>query len=929
MGKNKISESKDKLTEQQQKAVEYTDSPLLIVAGPGTGKTRVLTEKVLYLVTDKGYNPNRILVSTFTIKAANELKERLRKKLGDKVETMQISTIHSFCQKMLLSFPDQHNFGNVFAVLDELDQFMYVNKNIWNYGLKEYMTDLDIDEIINFYNRATENDVDPEELIKYFKKQGVSEKDHAIAKSYSLYLANLLNPNDTKLDFALLQREFFYMIRNKSEVLQKVRDMFDYILIDEYQDTNPIQDAIFRLITEPKYGITVVGDEDQSIYGFRGASIENFRAFLQRYPGAKKLELEENFRSVKEIVKTFDDFMKYKRTFTKSIYTNNSDYSKPIIILSKNLAEEGKTIVEFINRLVNEHGVKYGDIAILFKSVRFNSEHVQNELEKKRIPFIPIGDSSLMSQESVLDMLILLGYVTSFETDEYFKNKILILRNIVLSNLLNLTQESRDKLILKVDLMEPFKVIDSTILKRLGLPERDIDILLALKNIRKEQMTGKLSLLKLFYKVLDATGYHAGLFLKGDEQSLIEVSNLAKFSVLLNKFENITGSRDFKSLLYHLTTIPDNKMEDASTIEDNNAVKLMTIHQAKGLEFPVVIMAGVTKNRYNKEQENDSFIIEIPKELMLDKSDFSRGEELQRTFYVGLSRAQKILAISTVDGPGSKPSPFIDEIGHDNFIKISDFNKELDLHYKPIKEKTHLSYSSVGAYIDCAFRFYLWDILNFQTPEAYFQTYGVIIHNCLKKIHVFMKEKKEIKLQQIIEIVDTYCKDDESRQRWRDELITDIWNYYEKTPAFIGKIVDVELPFSFIDSDVVINGYVDLVIENKNNELEIIDYKSRYKEGIELMNVGTQLRMYNMALNSRYPNGIKKISAYTFKDNQQVFFENSEKDIKETEKLVKSISESIEKKKFKRNWKGRFCITKTGKCNFYGLCHKLEGGKDE
>ena len=916
------------LTKKQQEAVEYTESPLLIVAGPGTGKTRVLTEKVLYLVTDKGYGTNRILVSTFTIKAANELKERLRKTLGDKIETMQISTIHSFCQKMLLTFPDQHNFGNVFTVLDELDQFLYVNKNIWNYGLKEYRGDLDVDELINFYNRATENDVDPEELIKYVKKQGVSEKDIAIAKSYSLYLANLLNPNYTKLDFALLQREFFHMIRNKPEVLQKVRDMFDYILIDEYQDTNPIQDAIFRLITEPKYAITVVGDEDQSIYGFRGASVENFRAFLQRYPDAKKLELEENFRSVKEIVKAFDDFMKDKRTFKKSIYTNNSDYSKPIIILSKNLTEEGKNIVGFINRLVNEHGVRYGDIAILFKSVRFNSKHVQNELENKEIPFISIGDSSLMNQESVLDVLILLGYVTSFESDEYFK-KFLVKRNILSSNLLNLTQESRDKIISNADLMEPFKIIDSITLKKLGLPELDMNILLGLKNIRKEQERKKLRLLKLFYKVLDSTGYLVKLFLKGDEQSLIEISNLAKFSIILSKFENMTGSKEFKSLLYHLAAIPDNKMKDASTIEENDAVKLMTIHQAKGLEFPVVIMAGVTKKGYNKEQENDSFIIEIPKELMLDKTRFSRGEELQRTFYVGLARAQKILAVSTVDGPRSKPSSFIDEIGRDNFIKLSDFNKELDLHYKPIKEKVRLSYSSVNAYLRCPFWFYLRDILNFQTPETYYQTYGVIVHNCLKKIHVLMKEGKDINLPQIIEIVDIYCKDDESRQKWRDELITDLWNYYEKTPNFIKKVVDVEIPFSYIDSDVVINGSADLVIENKEGGIEIVDYKARYEKGIERVNVGTQLRMYNIALNSKYDSKIKKISAYTFKDNQKVFFENSEKDLKETKELVGSISECIEKKDFKRNWKGSFCTTKSGKCDFYGLCYKLEVSKDD
>jgi len=276
----------NKMTEQQEKAIKYVESPLLIVAGPGTGKTRVIIEKIKYLI-ENGFDPNRILVSTFTIKAADELKDRLRLQLGDKVESMQISTIHSFCHKMLQSFPEYHNFGNIFDVLGELDQFLYVNRNYWNYGLRDYINEINVEELINFYNKCTENNVNPKELIKYYEKNNSSKKELAIAKSYKIYLDMLLDPNDTKLDYALLQREFYFLLQNNPDVLNQVREMYDYILIDEYQDTNPIQDAIFKLIAEPKYNITVVGDEDQSIYGFRGASINNFRTFLDRYPGAK------------------------------------------------------------------------------------------------------------------------------------------------------------------------------------------------------------------------------------------------------------------------------------------------------------------------------------------------------------------------------------------------------------------------------------------------------------------------------------------------------------------------------------------------------------------------------------------------------------------------------------------------------------------
>jgi len=921
--------SYNELTEQQKNAVEYVESPLLIVAGPGTGKTRVLTEKVIYLVQNKDLNPNRILVTTFTVKASDEIRERLRQILGNKVENMQISTIHSFCQKMLQTFPEYHNFGNIFEVLDELDQFIFVNKSYWNYGLKEYAKDIDVNELINFYNKCTENDVDPNRLVKYFKKNQASDIDLAIARSYEIYLGNLLNPNDTKLDYSLLQREFYHLLLNNPAVLQIVRQMFDYILIDEYQDTNPIQDAIIKLLTEPNYKITVVGDEDQSIYGFRGASIKNFRTFLERYPGAKKLELEENFRSHKEIVDCFDKFMKPHRTFEKKIFTNNPLFSKPILLISENSIEEAQSIVAWIKNLIEKHNVRYEDIAILFKSVKFHSEDIVDELEKNKIPFVTKGDSSLLAQDEIKDMIVLLLYINSYEPNDYQK-KWLFNRNILFSESLNLEKETIDKLDDKINIYNFLESFDYDKLKRLNIAEKDANKLINLRNLKRQQSRNPINQLRLFYKILDATEYHYRLFhtlfSTNDGSTEIKIRNLSIFSNLILKFERNTHSKEFKSLIYHLGSIPDSKMEDSASFEDIDAVKLMTIHQAKGLEFPVVLLAGVTNRRYNRNPQKDDFIVDIPSEIMLDKHEFNRGEEIQRTFYVGLSRAQKILAISTIDGKGTKPSPFIDEIGEDLFISPEQFDKKLSDkdHYKPPEEKIKLSYSAVSAYIDCPFRFYLRDYLGFQTPIDFYQEYGAIVHNALKKLHVLIKEGKPVSIQDIIGIVDMYCKDDDSRKKWRDELITDIWTYYEKIPDFIKTVVDVELPFSYINANLVVNGQADLVIKNKADELEIIDYKSRYKEGLSKMNVDIQLRIYNMALNNKYPGGIKRISAYTFKDNTQTKFTNTEKELEDTKKLVSSISNSIKRKEFRRNWHGPFCESKAGKCEFYVICNKLE-----
>jgi len=918
---------KEQITPQQQKTVEHIHTPLLIVAGPGTGKTRVLIEKINYLI-ENGFNPNRILVSTFTIKAAEQLKDKLRIKLGDKVESMQISTIHSFCHKMLQSFPEYHNFGNIFDVLGELDQFLYVNRNYWNYGLREYVNEINVEDLINFYNKCTENNVNPKELIKYYEKNNSSKKELAIAKSYKIYLDKLLDPNDTKLDYALLQREYYLLLQNNPEVLNKVRDTYDYILIDEYQDTNPIQDAIFKLISTPKYNITVVGDEDQSIYGFRGASINNFRTFLDRYSGAQKLELEENFRSNKEIVSCFDTFMKPHRTFKKNIFTNNLEFSKPILLIGEKSEEEAKNIAQFIQTLVSNNNVKYEDIAILFKSVRYHSSFIIDQLEKEGIPTVTTGDSSLLTKDEIKDTLILLAYLNSYELNDH-QQKWLLDHNVIESELLGLDLGTINK-VGNIGIKEILDSIDHDKLVKLEISKKDIDILIGLKNLKKQQTRNNLSQLKLFYKLLDTTQYNYRLFKKylsnKDGNANINIRNLAKLSNLIYSIEENTHSREFKSFLYYLDSIPESKMEDAATFEDIDAVKLMTIHQAKGLEFPVVILAGVTDKRYSRKQDEDEFIIEIPTELMLDKYKFNRGEEIQRTFYVGLSRAKKILAISTIDGKRTKPSTFIEEIGKDLFIEQDEFNNTFSDkdHYKKPKEKTKLSYSSISAYINCPFRFFCRDYLGFQTPMDYFQLYGVILHNSLKKVHTMMKEGKTVTIEDIISIVDIYCKDDESRKNWRDEVIIDLYNYYEKAQNFIGSILDVEVPFSYINKDVVVNGQADLVIKNKEGDIELFDFKSRFREGLVKMNTDVQLRLYNLALEKKYEKKIKRIGAYTVKDNIITWFNNEDTELEKTKGLIAAVSDSIDNKDFKRSWQGKTCNTQAGKCEFYYICSKLE-----
>jgi len=617
------------------------------------------------------------------------------------------------------------------------------------------------------------------------------------------------------------------------------------------------------------------------------------------------------------------------RIFEKNIFTNNPPFSKPIIFQSKEFTEEAKKLIILINELVSNHEIKYGDIAVLFKSVKNHSHYIIDELTKNEIPFISIGDSSLLTKDEINDIILLMSYVNSFEPEES-RIEYIFNREILISEFLDLEQDSIEKLRKEVDIFYFLDSFDIRLLNRLKINLKDVNLLINLKNLKKEQERNKLSQLKLFYKILDVTGIHYRLYnsyrKNNDTSADIKLRNLAKFSTLIHKFERNTKSKKFRTFFYYLGRIPENKMDDSASFTDVNALKLMTIHQAKGLEFPVVILAGVTQRRYNRSPQEEGSIIEIPRHLLLDKQPFHRGEELQRTFYVGMSRAQKLLIISSFNGTRNKTSSFVDEIGIDMFINQGDFQNDFseEDHYTEKRKNIKLSYSAISAYLSCPFRFYFRDILEFQTPIDYFQLYGVIVHNCLQKIHTSIKNGESLEIPDIIKIVDLYCKDDESRKNWRDELITDMWNYYLNVPNFINEVIDVEIPFSYIDDKIIINGKADLVIRNKKDKIEIIDYKSRYQRGLNQMNVDIQLRIYKMGLENRYDEEIRKISAYTFKDNKLTRFTNSEEDLNNTKSLIIDISNSIENENFERNWQCRYCETKSGRCDFYYICKNLE-----
>ena len=926
------------LTDIQKEAVEYTDGPLLIVAGPGAGKTRVLIEKIVYLIQEKNVAPDNILVTTFTVKAANQLKDRLSARIGNKMENMQISTIHSFYQHILESNPDAHIYGSQLDVLDDPSQFMFFRFNLKNIGLEFQEYRYNLDDIISIFNLCGENCIEPSKLIEYYESLDDENKDQYIklANAYLNYL-NLLEI-EKKMDFAGLQKSTYLLLKNNPDLLDKLRNRYQYVLVDEYQDTNPLQDEFFRLIAEPENKIFVVGDEDQSIYGFRGASVNNFRKFPSRYDNTKTIKLETNFRSTKDIVDISNFFMSKRRTIDKSIAPDRGSGNEIVLIHAGRVSEEAKEAVALIKEMKEKKIIRhYGDVAILFKSVRSHAPEYVNELREQGVPFHLIGDKGFFQRVEIRSILYLMAKMDGFEFkenqrfvkwDSWWNDSILCTGVVPFSDkVISLISGQDEDFDFFKEMEDNWKEYKS------GFSSDDISTIKRFLLLKKkiEQKKGKGtpdSLLELYYYILDKTGYMKRM-LEGAEENEEFLLNLAQLSQIINRFENIKKRPSLESLLWYLYQLPENKDFDEAMVEELEAVKVMTVHQAKGLEFPVVFMGSVIKGRFPLGRSNDvadNKLMPIPKEFLFDPEQFSDPNEERRLFYVGITRAQDNLVICTSDVikvNKKGPSKYItDEIGLDKFNDKTALKIPCEKTYEIEEEVPRVSYSAINTFLDCPFRYLLAYEYEFQTPPSFFQNYGGLVHNVLYKIHLKMKEGIELDYDSIKELVDEswipLYKQPKKDYAIKEKVYIEMWNYYNNAKKYIKEVLEIEKPFSYIGEGMIINGRIDLLIKSQNNETELIDFKARKEKGIYTTHVDVQLRMYQMALKSEYE--IDKLYAYTFEDNRKNPLGNSPDEIERTRVRILAVCQKIRNKEFPAT-KNRFCT----RCEFLAFCRRLDG----
>jgi len=903
-------------TENQKRAVKKTDGPLVIVAGPGAGKTRVLVERTAYLVKRKGVSPENILVITFTEKAAEELKSRLINCIGLDAELMQISTIHSFCSTVLRDHPEEHDLGSGFEILDEESQLMFLRSVFYEIGLNRFLKMSDVHKALEFFNRCSENCVDPQELLEALKRDHPDKSTyHGLAECYGRYLQILRE--EKKIDFPGLERDVYLLLKSNRDVLESVRNKYRYIMIDEYQDTSPIQERIFRTIAGPESSICVVGDEDQSIYGFRGATPENFIRFRDEYD-AEVVFLEDNFRSRAGIVLTADRFMRGERHYQKTIRPVRGGGTDVVILKSRDVNSEARNIASIIKKLKSTGKIPdYGYVALLFRSVRYHADKVLRELRREGIPYIVRGDGSFLKRYEVRSMLYFLAYVDPPDYGGKFRGKWGGWWNISMfrGEFLDLSRKTLESL---ESLERDCSLSDFTTLEELrgaGIEGADAEKILGLNSIRREIADGSISILQAFYRILEVTGYLRRLLLDGSDRSRARIFNLAKLSSLIDKYETIKPWARIQDFLWYLYLLPRHLHHDEAVLEDPASVKVMTVHQAKGLEFPIVFICSVINERFPpRGRRGRDELVPIPGDLLLSENE--PENEDRRLFYVAMTRAQDALIISTAPRINTRKvgfSPYITELREKCGIYECECTSiEGCLEREWPEEPLRINFSALFTYEECPFRYMMIYHYDFVYPETFMQRYGIILHRCLEELHLAMKNSEEINGALIRKIVERCWipmgKDDGVKKR---RLERELLNYYHDSRDHIRDVVSVEEPFSIPDDDIIIEGRTDLIIRNSRGELELVDFKAREHGGIERMGLEYQLRTYEYALRDRY--SFDRLSAYAIRDSMRISFD-ADRDFRVRERIDRTV-DRIRNELFEPR-RNPFC----SRCAFRNFC---------
>jgi DNA helicase-2/ATP-dependent DNA helicase PcrA len=596
-----------------KKRLLATDGPCLVIAGAGSGKTKVLTHKIAYDI-ESGIKPWNILAITFTNKAANEMKERIEKLIGDAAKDLWMGTFHSICVRILRRYIDRIGYKTDFVIFDTSDQKTLI---------KECLKTLKVDDKI-FTDRGVLSEISngKNEMLEpkaYGVKYAGDFRKKTIAEIYELYQRRLRENN--AIDFDDIINFTIKILSENPDVLDYYTEKFKYILVDEYQDTNKAQFTLVSLLAS-KYGnVTAVGDNDQGIYSFRGADISNILNFERDFPGTRIIKLEQNYRCTGNILKAANAVIKHNENkYDKKLWTENEEGHLPCIYCGEDEYDEGRYIVEQINHLKTEEYYKNSDFTILYR-MNAQSRAIEDILMREGIPYKVIGGLKFYERKEIKDIIAYLRLIHNSADNLSLKRIINEPKRGIGKTSIEQIQEISDKT--GNSMYEIIRNAQEYGLTRVFSNSRDfIEQIEYLKSKKDE-----LKISDLIKETLNKTGYTKALENENSVEAETRIENLEEFLTVAIEFEEESADNTLAEFLENITLSSDiDGMED-----QDNSITLMTLHSAKGLEFPVVFLVGMEEGIFPGYKT-----IGEPQAL----------EEERRLFYVGITRAKQYLYLT-------------------------------------------------------------------------------------------------------------------------------------------------------------------------------------------------------------------------------------------------------------------------------------------
>ncbi|WP_029596107.1 DNA helicase PcrA [Exiguobacterium chiriqhucha] len=600
----------------QAEAVKYTDGPLLIMAGAGSGKTRVLTHRVAYLMASKQIAPWNILAITFTNKAAREMKDRIARLVGGVADDIWISTFHSMCVRILRRDIDRIRYDRNFSILDSSDQLTAIKQVLKELNLdpKKYEPRTLLGMISNHKNELR-TPQDAAALV------GNNPYEKVISDVYTAYEKKLKQNN--VLDFDDLIMKAIQLFQEAPDVLAFYQKKFQYIHVDEYQDTNRAQYTLVKLLAKAHENLCVVGDSDQSIYRWRGADIANILTFEKDYPSAHVILLEQNYRSTKRILEAANGVIQNNSgRKDKQLWTENVEGEKLLLHVASDDRDEAFFIINQMKELRQE-GIDYGEMAVLYRT-NAQSRGLEEMLLKSNIPYKMVGGTKFYERKEIKDILAYLRLIANPDEDISFVR-------VVNEPKRGIGAATVDKLgdfagMQGVSLMEAIRDIELS-----GIAPRTATKLAEFRQLMVDlrQMADYLSISELIEEVLKKSGYEEMLKIEKTLEAESRLENLQEFLSVAQNFEKESDEQTLVAFLTDLTLVSD--LDTLEEVDELHQVTLMTLHSAKGLEFPVVFLIGMEEGLFPHSRAlND------PEEM----------EEERRLAYVGITRAEKRLYLT-------------------------------------------------------------------------------------------------------------------------------------------------------------------------------------------------------------------------------------------------------------------------------------------